>query len=284
MSILHDYQIIGDSCLDTNPALIESLHLESVPLTISVEDKHFVDDESIVISELLEAMHQSKKVAKSACPPPMEFLERYKQKSNSFVITLSSKLSGTYNSAVIAAELFLSECKDKLVHVFDSKSAASGELLIAMKIGELIEKKLSFEAIVEAVTAFIDSMCTFFVLDNLDNLRKNGRMSLVSASLASLFSIRPIMGDDGDGQIKMFDKARGFLQALDKMIELMPSRLPKGEKLTDRTLVISHCNAKERAEYIKEGVKKYSFKDVIIVPTKGISSLYANEGGVVIAY
>jgi len=274
-------KIIVDSCCDLTEEIKKRFNISTVPLSINVNNRTIVDDEKMDRDNLLNQMRNSNDIPKTASPSPELFLEEYKNHDNIFVVTLSSKLSSSYQNAELAKKLFLDETEDKFVHIFNSLSASAGETIIAVKIGELIEKNLSPEDIAAKVERYIAEMETLFVLDSLDNLIKAGRMSKVKGKIASFFNIKPILGGN-EGTIELFDKVRGSKKAFRRLVEMIGER---GKELEDKILGIAHCNAEERAEYIKEEVeKRYNFRDVIIVETAGISTVYANEGGVVIAF
>ncbi|MGM0603983.1 MAG: DegV family protein [Bacillota bacterium] len=274
-------KIIVDSCCDLTEEIKQRFNISTVPLSINVNDRTIVDDEEMDRDDLLNQMRNSSDIPKTASPSPELFLEEYKNHDNIFVVTLSSKLSSSYQNAELAKKLFLDETEDKFVHVFNSLSASAGETVTAVKIGELVEQKFSPQDIVEKIEKYISDMETLFVLDSLDNLIKAGRMSKVKGKIASFFNIKPILGGD-EGTIELFDKARGSKRAFRRLVEMIGER---GNELEDKILGIAHCNAEERAEYIKEEAeKRYNFRDIIIVETAGISTVYANEGGIVIAF
>ena len=199
-----------------------------------------------------------------------------------YVITLSGKLSGSYNSAVLAAQLYNEEHEEgKQIHVFNSRSASIGETLIGLKVQEMEENGLSFEQVVEQVEEYIASMNTFFVLETLETLRKAGRLSNLKALVANTLNIKPVMGSTKEGMIQQLGQARGMKKALNKMVEDM---LKVTKNCENRVLAIAHCNCPERAEFVKEAIEKVAkFKKIVIVNTAGVSSMYANDGGLIMA-
>ncbi|WP_416198312.1 MAG: EDD domain protein, DegV family [Sporanaerobacter sp.] len=276
-----EYRIVADSSCDLNDELKQKMDIALVPLKIDTENRSFIDDENLDIHELLVAMKESEEGVKTSCPSPNEFLKEYEKSDVTFVVTLSSKLSGTYNSAVLAKNI-MSEDNDKFIHVFDSKSASIGETLVSMKIFELMQKQYDKIDIVSKVEKYIDEMKTFFVLDNLDNLIKGGRLTKIAAHIASFLSIKPILGSDGNGDIKLFDKVRGSRKVLRRFVEVVGE---EGSNLENKILGIAHCNAPEVASELKEQFQeKYHFKDIIVVEMAGLSTVYANDGGIVIAF
>ena len=199
-----------------------------------------------------------------------------------YVVTLSSQLSGSYNSACLAKELFIEEHGAKNIEVIDSKSASVGQTLIVMKIQELVAQGKSFEEVARLANEYRDEMDTKFVLENLDNLRKNGRLSNLQAIIASALNIKPIMGATPEGSIMKVDQARGMKKSLISMAQIIAAEVKNAE---ERIFGIAHCNNRERAELVKAEIEKVAkFKEVFIVDTAGVSSLYANDGGIVVAY
>ena len=192
-------------------------------------------------------------------------------------------LSHSYNSAVLAVNLYNEEHEDcgKQIYVFNSRSASIGETLIGMKVQEFEESGLSFDEVVKQTEEYIASMNTFFVLETLDTLRKAGRLSNLKALVASTLNIKPVMGSTDEGSIQQLGQARGMKRALTKMVEDVVAATKDCEH---RILAISHCNCPERAQYVKACLEKLArFKKIVIVDTAGISSMYANDGGIIIA-
>ena len=150
-----------------------------------------------------------------------------------------------------------------------------------LKLKELKEKGLDFSAVKEKITEFRDNMETKFVLESLENLRKNGRLSRVTFTICNVLNIRPVMAAD-DGEIIKVDQVRCHNKALMRMIE----HIEKDAKdVAYKILGITHCNNPERAEWVKtEILKRLPFKDCIIVNAAGVSTLYANDGGIIVSY
>ena len=271
-----------DSCGELPEKLKEDGHFQTVSLELFVDDYHVTDDEHFNQKEFLRKVKESPNCPKSACPSPEAFQEAYDcEADHVYAVTLSAQLSGSYNSAELGKNLYLEEKGEKKIHVFDSKSASIGETLIAMKIQEYEEAGCSFEEVVAKVDAYIAEQNTYFVLETLETLRKNGRLSNIKAFVASALNIKPVMGSTSEGSICQLSQARGMGKALDKMITTLLSRVKNPEQ---KILAISHCNCPERAQTILEKVKSLGkFKDVFVIDTAGISSMYANDGGVIMA-
>lgn len=278
--------ILADSCCDLSPELLKKTQARVAPLTITIDDTHYVDDGTVDIPPYLAAMKASKNPVRSACPSPDLYAEDIKAADDDcFIITLSSKLSGSHNAAVLGVQLAEEDMPEKKVHVFDSESASAGETYLALMVHDLIAAGKSFEQIVETVEEKIRSMHTLFVLDSLDNLVKNGRISKTVALLANVLSIRLLMSDDGHGAIKNISKARGIKGALTQMVETCRKHT-EGLAAASQRLVISYCNCPERARQVRDMIREKcpAIGEIVMTPTSALSSMYANDGGVVIAY
>ena len=275
--------ILADSCCDLSPELLKKTQAKIAPLTITIDDTHYVDDGTVDIPPYLAAMKASKNPVRSACPSPDLYAEDIRAtEGDCFIVTLSAKLSGSHNAASLGVQLAQEDMPEKKVHVFDSESASAGETYIALMIHDLIAAGKSFEQIVEEK---IRSMHTLFVLDSLDNLVKNGRISRTVALLANVLSIRLLMSDDGHGAIKNISKARGIKGALGQMVETCRKHT-EGLAAASQRLVISYCNCPERARQVRDMIREKcpAIGEIILTPTSALSSMYANDGGIVIAY
>lgn len=278
--------ILADSCCDLSPELLKKTQAKIAPLTITIDDTHYVDDGTVDIPPYLAAMKASKNPVRSACPSPDLYAEDIRAtEGDCFIVTLSAKLSGSHNAASLGVQLAQEDLPEKKVHVFDSESASAGETYIALMIHDLIAAGKSFEQIVELVGEKIRSMHTLFVLDSLDNLVKNGRISKTVALLANVLSIRLLMSDDGHGAIKNISKARGIKGALGQMVETCRKHT-EGLAAASQRLVISYCNCPERARQVRDMIREKcpAIGEIIMTPTSALSSMYANDGGIVIAY
>ena len=175
------YKIVGDSCCDLTKEELKKEYMTSVPLVLTVGDEDVIDDSTFDQEKYLKMVDACPECSRSACPSPESYMEHFDNAENVFVVTLSAKLSGSYNSAMLAKQIYQENHPDVKIHVFDSKSAAAAQHLICEKLEELGEKNCSYEEIVEQVEHYISELRTLFVLDSLDTMRKNGRITKVKA-------------------------------------------------------------------------------------------------------
>lgn len=276
-------KIVADSSCELSEQMKETINIKVVPLTMQLGEKQFIDNERLDVKDYVKQMGQCKTAPKTACPSPEEYMKAYEGKEETvLVVTLSSQLSGSFNSAMIAKNIFLEDIGDKFIHVFNSFSASVGETLISLKINELACSSLGNIELVEKVSKYIKEMKTFFLLENLEHLAKAGRLNPIIAKVASMLSIKAIMGSTEEGSIRLVEKARGYKKAFRRFVDIVGE---EGNNLEEKILGIAHCNCLEKAVKFKEEVlKKYSFKEVVIVEMAGLSSSYADDGGLVIAF
>lgn len=275
------YKVVVDSCGELTNEMKQDPRFETVALTLEVDGEFIIDDSSFDQASFLKKVADSPTCPKSACPSPEMYRSAFDcDADHVFAVTLSANLSGSFNSAILGKNLLMEEYPDKKIYVFNSKSASIGETLIALKIVECEEAGMEFEEIVKAVEAYISSQNTIFVLENLETLRKNGRLSLVKAFVASALKIKPVMAATTEGEICQLDQARGINKALMKLVDYVIEKTPDSK---NRVLAISHCNCAERAEIVKDALlARMQVKNAIILDTAGVSSMYANDGGIIV--
>ncbi len=202
-------------------------------------------------------------------------LEQFLEEGDNYVVTLTGQLSGSYNAAMQARAIYREEGGKGNVHVFNSRSASSGQAQIALLVRELTARCIPFAQVVEQVEAYIAQMKTLFVLENLDNLRKNG--ALVTGALR----VKLLCGATPEGEIEKLGQGLSVRQTLARMV----SRMADDVGHAGRRLIIAHCNCRERAEYVRDLIqKRCRFGEILIVPTGGISTVYADDGGIIAAY
>lgn len=274
--------IIVDSCCDLPKKVRQSPYIKIVPLTIRVGNQSFLDDESLDCIKLLSQMAASEEGTSSACPSPADYLDAFEAaEGDIYVVTLSALLSGSHNSARQAQRIFLESHPERNIYIFNSCSAAAGETILTYEIKKLAEIGTPFQKVVAEIDHMIAELTTLFVLDNLDNLRKNGRLTKVQALLTGTLRIKLVMGTTPEGEIIKRGQALSVKQSLAKMTDMMKN----DSRHEGKTLCISQCNAVERALMFKNMVEECCrFSRILITETAGVSTVYANDGGIVTAY
>ena len=275
------YKIIVDSCTDLTAEMMQLGCFVKVPLTIQVGDQVFLDDASLDQNKLLERMAEWSNAPKTACPSPMQYLEEFEDGKDNYVVTLTGKLSGSYNAAVQAASIYRDEGGTGNIYVFNSRSASCGQVQIALLVRDLCEEGKSFREVVDTVEEYISRMKTVFVLENLDNLRKNGRLTKVQALVTGALHVKLLLGATREGEIEKLGQGLTVRQTIARMVATVVQDVDH----VGRRLVITHCNCPDRAEYLRtQFIDKCKFREIIVAPMGGISTVYANHGGTIIAY
>ena len=255
------FKVVIDSCGELTDEMKASGCFETASLMIQVDDHNIVDDATFDQADFLRRVAASPNCPKSSCPSP----EAYR---------------AAFDCAVLGMNLLKEEKPDAKVYIFDSRSASIGETLIGLKIQECEEQGLPFEEIIDKVEAYIDSQMTWFVLENLETLRKNGRLSKVKAFVATALRIKPVMVSTPEGEIAQLDQARGMNKALVRMVDSIVEKVVNPD---ETVIAISHCNCPERAQMVKETlINRIHPKGIFVVDTAGISSMYANDGGIIV--
>ena len=269
------YAIIVDSSCDL---VIENktennIYMDRVPLRLRVGEKEYVDDFNLD----MKSYHGT---SGSAAPSPEEWYNAFRQADEVFAVTISGELSGSYSSASVGKHMALEDDPEKKIHIFDSKSAGAGLTLIVRKIQELIAKEKSFEEIVEAVEEYKTKIKTFFILESIDNLVKNGRVSALSGKLAGMLGIKILGQGSSEGKIELLRKIRGKDAIYKKTVQDMLANGYKGGNL-----VISQCFNKEKVQFLLDNLREHTeVGKVETMPTSGLCSFYAEMGGIILAY
>jgi DegV family protein with EDD domain len=284
------YTLIADSCCDLRDADLThgDITFYTVPLTVQLGPDDYLDEEGLDTQMLVDKMRACKTAAKTACPSPEAFAEKMRLGADRQIcVTITSKLSGTYNSARLAAETVMAEDPKKKIFILDTLSATAGQARLLFKLVEFIESgkyDADFDALVAAITAERDKMKTRFVLNDLSNLVKTGRMSKVLGIIASVIPIKLICGEDGKGEIKKYKQALGMRKALEVLAEL-PGEVAKTDGPDNASIVITHCHNHEGASVVQKILKsKFGFKNIKILLMRGLATFFANYKGVAVAY
>ncbi len=277
-----DYFVVVDSCGELTEEMKQGGHFQTAPLTIEVGGHHIVDDETFDQADFLRRVAACEEAPKSACPSPEFYQKAFETEAEHiYAVTLSAELSGSYNSAQLGRTLCLEEHPEKQIYVFNSRSASIGQTLIGLKIEECEKAGMSFQQVIDTVEAYIDTQTTWFVLESLEVLRKNGRLSNLKAKVAGVLNIKPVMMSTPTGAITQLCQVRGMNKALVRMVENIQETCHNPE---EKTLAISHCNCPERAQMVADAIRERmpQLKNILVLDTAGISSMYASDGGIIV--
>ena len=276
------WKIISDSGCDFKSLdyLAEHTTFQSVPLTIQIGSEIFIDDSGLDVTAMMEKMYATATASRTSCPSPDAFLQAYKDADNIIVITITGALSGSQNSAQIAKNLLLEENSNINIHVIDSLSAGGEVDLIILEINRLIGLGLSFEEVVEKITAYQEKTKLLFILAKVDNLVKNGRLSKLIGKVVGLFNIRMVGQANDEGVLELLHKARGQKKAVQVAVDEMLAAGYRGGKV-----LIAHAKNDKICQQLTDNIKeKFPQADILYQETSGLCSFYAEEDGVLMGY
>lgn len=276
------WKIVTDSGSDIRQIdnLSEDVAFESVPLMLNIGNKVYIDDENIDVSALMDAMEGEAAASSSACPAPNAYAETYKGADNVIVFTLSSNLSGSYNSASLGRDLILEENPQANIHIFDSFSAGSEINLLVRKAVELATNGVSFDEMVKELNEYHAHTTVSFLLESVDNLVKNGRVNKILGQMIGLLGIRLVGRRTQDGKIELAHKSKGTKRAMRTLFDEILSKGYQGG-----TMEISHALNKESADIFKAKVlERFPAADITIIDMSGLCSFYAQRKGLIIGY
>ena len=271
-------RIVADSSANLKSDL--SRNIVSVPLKITSGEKTFVDDENLSVQEMADYLASYNGKSGSACPGTGEWMEAFGDADWVFAITITSNLSGSYNSARVAMEEYLEDHPNCKIHIFDSLSAGPELKLTVEKIEELAEKGLEFEAICEEVAAYMQTTYLEFNLKSLRNLANNGRVSPAVAKLAGMIGLHLVGKASTVGTLEPTDKVRGEKKAIATIYKNMKELGYKGGKVR-----IDHCINPPAAEKLEEIIRaEYPDADIVIDVVGGLCCFYAEVGGLMVGF
>lgn len=278
------WRIVADSSCDlTLCGLVtgEDTAFSTVPLKIVVGEDVFYDDASLDTQQLRKALNAYSGRTSSACPSPAEWMEEFKKADCTIAVTMTSALSGTYNSAQIARDMMREECPEKKIHIIDTRSTAGHMVLLCREISRLIDGGNSFEEVCRQAEEYNRQRQLLFTLRSFDTLVKNGRMSKLAGTLASCLGVRAVGRATEKGELGMLHKSRGEARAFAVLVEEMEKR-----GLEEQAEVyIHHCRAETAAALLKKLIeKKHPRCRVTVLPCRGLTSYYAEEGGILVGF
>ncbi|MBL6537399.1 DegV family protein [Streptococcus suis] len=276
------WKIVADSGCDYRQLdqLAPNAEFISVPLTIQIGAETFVDQADLDIDKMMEVMYASSEAASSACPSPQAYQAAFEGADQIIVVTLTGTLSGSFNSARVARDMYLEEHPDAKIHLIDSFSAGGEMDLLVTEINRLIASGLEFEEVVSAITTYQENSKLLFVLAKVDNLVKNGRLSKLVGTVVGLLNIRMVGEASSEGKLELLQKARGHKKSVTAAWDEMKKAGYKGGRI-----IMAHRNNDKFFQQFSDLVKE-NYPNAIVeeVATSGLCSFYAEEGGLLMGY
>ena len=271
-----DIKIVLDSSADLNE--MEGIPFASAPLKIHTQDNKFVDDKDLNVEEMVEFLYKYKGKSSTSCPNTEDWLAAFGDAERIFCITITSSLSGSYNSARVAKEAYEEKYPERKVELIDSLSTGPEIVLMAERIKSLAMEDVSFEDIAKEMKAYKTEL--LFVLESMKNLANNGRVSKLAATVAGFIGIRAIGRASEVGTLEMLTKCRGAQPTIAAIVNYMGEMGFSGGRA-----IIAHCLNEKGATALKDAIAaKYPTADVRLGECRGLCSFYAERGGMLIGF
>lgn len=279
---MRNIKLITDGSCDLSQEIIDSSKVEIVDVKVSFGDKSYSTRTDITIPEFYEMMKDYNELPKTSCPSPNQFLDAFDcEEDNIIVLCLTSKLSGIYNSAVLAKNMYEEENGNKKrIEIIDSTTGSIGQALLVSKVGNMIDEDKSMDEIVNTIEKLKHEVMFYGALHTLENAIKGGRINALAGKIIGALNLKAIVHIT-DGLVKPMDKARGEKNSINKVIDYIKNNV---NKTSGTKLAIGHANCPEKAMKIKEVLENYhDFKEVYVMEVGPSMGVYTSEGAVLVA-
>ena len=271
-------KITADS--SANLLALDNVSFASVPLKIIAAENEFVDNKTLDLDEMYRFFDKYKGRSQTSCPNASDWLESFEDAEDVFCITITSGLSGSYNTACMAKEMYEEEHPDRRVFVIDSLSAGPELTLLAQKLAELIQQGMAFEEICKEIKAYQKKTGLVFMLESLKNFAANGRVSPAVAKIAGVLGIRVVGKASDEGTLEPLHKCRGVEKSLQAIVNHL-----KENGLHSGKVQIAHCLNETAAQKLKEMIASVFPKATVNIGiNRGLCSYYAEIGGLLVGF
>lgn len=277
-----NWKIVVDSGCDLRelPNLAPNTIFQNVPLSINVGQTEFVDSADLDTAHMMTEMYAYEGKTSSACPSPEAFAKAMTGADNVLVFTLTSALSGSHNSATLARSLVLEEHPNTQIHIMDSRSASGEIALLALKANDLIAENLTFDAVVKNLVHYQQRTHLLFALARVDNLVKNGRLNKLVGTVVGLLNIRLVGQASQEGTLELLHRCRGQKKAVVAIYDEMKKKGYSGGRV-----ILCHCfNPEVCGELAKRVLQEFPEAEITQLPTSGLCSYYAEQGGLLLGF
>lgn len=274
-------KIITDGSCDLPKDIIDKVNLGIVGINVAFGEESYIGGVDIDQATFYKKMKESKELPKTSSPSPDRFIEAYKcEEEEVLVLTLTSKLSGTYSNAVLAKNMYLEEHNEKRIEVVDSESGSIGVALMILKCNDLIEQGKTMDEILQEIEKYKKEIVFFGALDTLENAIKGGRVNPIAGKIINALNFKVIIQID-DGEVKPIDKARGGSNSIKKALEYVENNI---KDANTKTAIVAHANCPDKAEKVKQLIKEnLKVKEILTASIGPIMGTFTAEGAILIA-
>lgn len=271
-------KIVSDSSSDL--LMLDNVEFASSPMKIITAKREFVDDENLNVDEMADFFNEYKERSQTSCPNPADWLDAFGDADDIICVTITSALSGSYNSACTAKELYEAENEGKRVFVLDTLSAGPEITLVVRKLEELVKSGMAYEGICEKIQEYTKRTGLVFMLKSLKNFAANGRVSPLVAKLVGFAGICIVGKASDEGTLEPTHKCRGENRSLETLINDLKELGLKTGKVS-----IGHCQNEGAATKLKQMIEStFEKAQVEIHKLRGLCSFYAEKGGLLVGF
>lgn len=271
-------KIVADS--SANLLSLKHVNFASAPLKVITAEREFVDDEALDLEEMVAYFSQYKGKSKTSCPNPGDWMDAFGDADDVFCVAITSGLSGSYNAACIAKQMYEADHAGARVYVVDSLSAGPELTLLTEKLEQMILEGMEFEEICRAIEDYKQNTGLLFMLESLNNFAANGRVSPAVAKIAGVLGIRIVGKASDQGTLEPTDKCRGEAKSLSTILAHL-----KEHGLSAGKVQIAHCSNEQAANKLKAMIHaEIPGSSVAIGENRGLCSYYAEIGGLLVGY
>ncbi|WP_042271665.1 DegV family protein [[Clostridium] dakarense] len=278
---MNKIKLVTDSSCDLPKEIIDKYNIDLIGLNVLFGEDSFVGGIDIDNETFYKKMNEQKELPKTSCPSPDRFIKSYECEEESvLVLTLTSKLSATYSTAVLAKDMFMKENGNKKIEVIDTASGSVGAGLLVIKAAELIEEGKNIDEIVEEIEKCKEEVVFYGALETLENAIKGGRISAIKGGIINALNFKVIIHIT-EGVVKPIDKARGEVRTLKKVLEYVDVNATNCER---KRLSIGHANCLDKALKVKELIQEnHKFKDIVISEVGSVMGTYTAQGAILVS-
>ena len=271
-------KIVSDSSSDL--LKLDNADFDFSPMKILTDEREFVDDRNLDVNEMATYLENYKGKSRTSCPNPSDWLEAFGDADDIICVTITSALSGSYNSACVAKQIYEAENEGKRVFVLDTLSAGPEITLIVKKLEEYLKNGMDYDTVCGRIKAYIKQTGLVFMLKSLNNFANNGRVSPLVARIAGFAGICIVGKASDEGTLEPTHKCRGESRSIETIIKDLSAMGLKNGKVS-----IAHCQNEEGALKLKNLIaEKFKHAQVEIHKLRGLCSFYAEKGGFLVGF
>ena len=275
---MRSIKIVADS--SANLLELQNIPFAVAPLKVNTNEREFVDDSFLDVEAMVSWFDTYKGKSKTSCPNPADWMDAFGDADEVFCVTITSGLSGSYNAACIARQMYEAEYPGKQVYVIDSLSAGPELVLMIEKLEEFIGQGMTFEEICRGIEDYKQQTGLVFMLESLKNFAANGRVSPAVAKIAGVLGIRVVGKASDQGTLEPTNKCRGEAKSLNTLLTNL-----KNHGLVTGKVRIAHCQNQNAARELKRMIlEDCPQAEVMIQSLRGLCSYYAEKGGLLVGF